>query len=517
MSDFRYTVNEDGIQRPKPRSIEPFEQFPLEALPEPVKSFVQEGAAAIGCDPSYLVLPLLSALGAAIGNSRRLFVKRSWLVPAIVWTAIVGESGTAKTPAFQLVMQFVRRRQTDMLENHKKLEEEYQELCDNYELDHADWKKNRRKKPSVPKPEKPEPPTCERVVVNDTTVEGLVPVLQANPRGVLVERDELAGWLGSFDKYASKGQSDSSHWLSMFNAQPINVDRKTSGYVHVPAGYVCVTGGIQPRILAKVLTDEQKDSGMAARILMALPPRIAKTWTEAEISEKIESALESVFEQLYALEPETDEDGRSTPKELGMNTAAKEVWIKYYNEHNAEQVKTTGELSAAYSKLEEYPLRFAQIFHLVKQATGGTTGNAVDVESVQAGIDLANWFKRETERVYATLRESTEMLEARDLVTWIASKGGAITARQLQQGRRAVSSSEDANNLLQELVAKGFGDWEHTPRGQKGQPTRKFVLQPAYLSTVYGTPLKPEENNNTVDSRRTAPLAITSVTVEGEL
>ena len=50
--------------------IERFQPFPTEALPEPIRGFVEAGATAIGCDPSYLVLPLLSAVAAAIGNTR---------------------------------------------------------------------------------------------------------------------------------------------------------------------------------------------------------------------------------------------------------------------------------------------------------------------------------------------------------------------------------------------------------------------------------------------------------------
>ncbi len=51
-------------------------------------------------------------------------------------------------------------------------------------------------------PEKPETPQAERCVVSDTTVEALAPLLLANPRGLLLARDKLAGWIGSFDRYA---------------------------------------------------------------------------------------------------------------------------------------------------------------------------------------------------------------------------------------------------------------------------------------------------------------------------
>jgi len=67
-----------------------YRPFPVEALPEPVRGFVDAGARAIGCDPSFVALPLLAALASAVGNTRRLRLKRGWLVPPILWTSVVG-------------------------------------------------------------------------------------------------------------------------------------------------------------------------------------------------------------------------------------------------------------------------------------------------------------------------------------------------------------------------------------------------------------------------------------------
>jgi len=88
-----------------------FLPFPTDAFPQPLRWFVEEGADAIGCDPSYVALPLLSSLAAAIGNTRRIELKRGYVEPCIVWTAVVGESGTKKSPPLDLVLQAVRERQ----------------------------------------------------------------------------------------------------------------------------------------------------------------------------------------------------------------------------------------------------------------------------------------------------------------------------------------------------------------------------------------------------------------------
>jgi hypothetical protein len=220
-----------------------YRPFPVDALPEPIRGFVDAGARAIGCDPSYLALPLLAAMAAAIGNTRRLELKRGWSAPPILWGAIVGESGTSKTPAFRLVMQPVRERQRKALERHAEEMKKYEADLARWEKDMAAWKRD--KNAASDPPEKSDPPQPERFLVSDTTVEALAPILLANPRGLLLARDELAGWIGSFDRYAGKGGAgaDSANWLSLFNAESIIVDRKTglSRTIHVPQAAVCVT------------------------------------------------------------------------------------------------------------------------------------------------------------------------------------------------------------------------------------------------------------------------------------
>ena len=82
----RYKPGADLSAEPRPSPpVEPWRPFPVEVLPEPVRSFVSAGAKAIGCDPSYIALTALVALASAIGNSRSIQLKRGWIEPAILW------------------------------------------------------------------------------------------------------------------------------------------------------------------------------------------------------------------------------------------------------------------------------------------------------------------------------------------------------------------------------------------------------------------------------------------------
>lgn len=201
-----------------------FSPFPVHALPNAVRGFIRSASSAIGCDDSFVALPMLSAAASVIGTTRKLMVKRGWFVPSILWTVVIGESGTQKSPPMRTVMKPLQVRQNERLSKFAAELAEYKRELQTY-------RKLIRKSVTFVgnPPTEPQVPICERCIVSDTTMEGLVPILQQNPRGVLLSRDELVGWVGSFDKYSSKGNAsaDVAHWLSIFNAESVIVDRKT--------------------------------------------------------------------------------------------------------------------------------------------------------------------------------------------------------------------------------------------------------------------------------------------------
>ena len=489
--------------------VEQFRQFPVDVLPEPVRSFVNVGAKAIGCDPSFIALPLLAALAAAIGNTRRIQLKRGWTEPAIIWAATVGESGTAKTPAFKLAIRPVHDRQGKALKRHAEALAEYEMADAHYEKDMATWR--RGKGTGIDPPTKPDRPEAERFAVSDTTVEAIAPLLLANPRGLLLARDELAGWMGSFDRYASgKTGADAAHWLSMHNGESIVVDRKTgrTRTIYVPLASVSVTGGIQPGILHRALGIEHRESGLAARLLLAFPPRRPKRWTEAEIGPETEASIASLLDKLYCLESDVNDDDDPVPMIVRLSAAGKREWVAFYNAHAMEQDGLTGDLSAAWSKLEGYAARLALVVHLVRCAAGDSppdNPDAVDEQSISAGVTLSQWFGQEARRVYAVLGESDEERDQRRLVELIQRKGGSVTPRQVMRTSRMFRTTDGAEEALDELASAGIGRWECVPTtANGGRPTRQLRLVDAV--DVDKTPTNPEEQVGCVNVNATSEI-----------
>jgi len=475
--------------------------FPVEALPEPVRRFVIEASTAIGCDASFVALPLLSGLASAVGNSRRLQLKRSWSEPAILWTGVVAESGTMKSPAMEAALRPIRARQQQHIREHAEALEAFRAEYAVWELADAEWKATAKKEMkagraageiAADRPAAPAPPVCPRTWTDDTTTEALIKLLQENRGSILVTRDELAGWLGSFDRYASGAGGDAARWIEVHGGRSLMVDRKTSGMMSVERAAVSITGGIQPEILRRVVTQEHRDSGLAARLLLACPPRKPKRWTEADIDPFTETAMDSLFDRLYALEPDRDQFDVERPRMVRLTPEAKRVWIRFADDHALAGTAMVGDEAASWAKLEGYAARFALVFHLVRVASDDQSiadPDVVDLASIEMAIALVRWFCREVDRVYAILRGGEDDRDRRRLEEWInARHGGVASVRDLTHGLRAFKGDrEKAKAALYDLVASGRADWEHGG-GRPGRPSPRVRLRGA---PVPETPAQP--------------------------
>jgi len=459
--------------------VEPFVSFPLSALPEPIGRFAAEAACAMGCDPSFVALPLLSGLASAIGNTRCIQLKNSWAEPAIVWTAIVGDSGTLKSPALELVLRPIRERQNAAIRRHAEVLKTHENELAEYERAFAIWKRGKSGEP----PLKPKEPVPARCWCDDSTVEALAMLLLQNPRGLLMARDELSGWLGSFDRYAQGRGSDVAKWLEMFGGRPMIVDRKTGSarMIYVPRAAVSIAGGIQPEPLRRALGMEYRENGLAARLLLACPPRCAKRWTEAEVSPAVVAAVAGVFEKLFSLQSDVTRDGELQPVVVPLTVNGKAAWIDFYNAHAREHAELTGDLSAAWSKLEGYAARLALVVHLARWAAGDsalTEPNAVDEISISAGGELSAWFGHEARRVYAILSETDADRQRRRLMELIERKGGAVTVREVMRSSHDFQNADKAELALGQLAEAGLGQWQAVQTTEAGgRPTRRFALR----------------------------------------
>ena len=460
--------------------LQAFVPFPMSALPEPLRSFVEEGSEVLGCDTAFLAAPVLAACAGAIGLSRCIRLKSGWTEPAVIWAAIVGESGTLKSPACDLATHPLSEAEAASVREFSRSREQYEAATQRYDKEYAAWK---RSKEDTAPPERPKEPKCHRRMVSDITVEALASRLEDNPRGVIVVRDELDGWIRSFGEYKGGNGGDVAKWLELHRAGTLLVDRKgRADPLLVERAAVSIVGGIQPGVLLRALAGENTENGLAARLLIAAPPRRPRTWRDRELSSATRQAYSSIIDHLLALTPnlaaQEGVDVSWRPTEIGLSPPALEIFSEFVNSHGKEQVDLEGPLAAAWSKLEGYAARLALVIHLVRQASNERlVENEIDARSIEAGIVIARWFADGARQMCARAAEDEQQALQRDLVELIRSRGGSISPRELCRARRKCQPTKNARECLLSLAKAGLGRLvQHAPGPRGGRPSERFIL-----------------------------------------
>ncbi len=459
-----------------------FEPFPVAGIPGACGEYITEVARAIGCDPCMIAVPLLVSVAAAVGNTRTIDLGNRWHEPSIIWASVVSSSGTHKTPAMRAALKPFRSYDADLASRNSAEHAEHKAAMQEHEKKLAAWK---RSSSSGPAPVEPEAKGARRYIVSDITTEALAGILRDNPRGVLLARDELAGWFGSFDRYTKSGAGggDSAQWLSMHNAETLIIDRKTGTHpsIFVPRASVSIFGCIQPGILERMITGEHRDSGMLARFLLVQPPPRLTERDDEGITSDAERRVVLIFQRLLNLRPNNDtHSGRPEPVPIPLSPEAKAFWRTHERRMKREVFGLVeDDLKAAGSKMVAYAARLALLIHLIRSSEwGDVDAMQIDETSVVVGCALADWFWRETLRIYSMRAESKHERDIRIIAEWIKARGGEVTVRDLTHGmRRYRNKSEEAEQALAALVANGNGIWnDNVPGATHGLPSRRFRL-----------------------------------------
>jgi hypothetical protein len=395
------------------------ECFPVNALPRRLNSFVEEVAHALSCPPDFAATSLLAVAGAAIGASRALQIKEGWKERPCLYLALVGSPGTAKTQAIEAVASPVYAEQARRYAD--------------YRLRVKAWKNAGRAG---------DPPELDSVFVSDVTTEKLASILQNNPRGVALIRDELSGWVSGMDQYRAKGRgSDRQFFLSAWSGTSFRYDRvnKDESLI-IPHPFVSVLGGIPPDLLNRLRGHRQIWDGFVDRILFAYPrPFPAREETWASVSDDAGQQWAKVLANLWSLhmEPTAEQDVR--PQFIRFTSDGRDEWVQFTRiiaqEQNREDLADA--MKGHLPKFRSYGARLALIIHCLRMACGEPQGSGVDGDSMSRAAALVEYFLSHAKKIHAAIDADPRVTLARRVESWI------------RRERRKRFTRREAHNALQ--------------------------------------------------------------------
>lgn len=222
--------------------------FPRELLGGFWAEWCEEVSASANAPFDYAGASLLTLAGALIGNARTV-TAGSWSEPPILWSALIGNPSSGKSPAMDPFMDLIAGFEARLANT-----------------------------------------TAQKIYIDDATAQATAEVAAANRKGLLLFRDELSGWWSSFGQLGGE-----QFWLKAFGARPHTVNRKREMPIHVPRLAVSVLGGAQPDTI-RSFVESKNNKGFASRVLYVFPdPQPGFRLAEATNHALAESALERLL------------------------------------------------------------------------------------------------------------------------------------------------------------------------------------------------------------------------------
>lgn len=498
----------ERFQRPNarpPRSLDELAPRPPRLdpslLPGSLRGWLEDEASRLGVPLAAVAGPALVAAGATIGTTAHIRVMQhntGWTEPATLWGANVGTSGVRKTPTLTAALRPVREidrskqiafnadshtrsAEAMLLERRIKNIERAADKGKAGATEGADLAKllKERQELSTERP---------RLEVNDTTMERLATLAHANPRGLLMIRDELAGLLNTMRRDGHEG--DRPFYLEAYNPNASHTfDRMSRDTTFVYPLAVSIFGLIQPSVLQDHIANLDRTAGgdgffARFQLVTLIDPadvgdaqdRVMDTASEARAL----ATFRALDEQALAA---IDGQARGYHRQVQFDAAAQEHFDRWRKKLEA-RARDLGEsaLAAFLSKSPATGARLALVIHMLDRAAG-STASAVTLDQARQATGLMDHFAAHAEHLYGKQLHPHAIL-ARSIADKIRDgrvpDGATVTDVGNLFAARARGSMDDVREALQLLARLDWLTVEER-RNPRTKPTHVVRLNPTFL------------------------------------
>jgi len=336
-----------------------------------------------------------------------------------------------------------------------------------------------------------------RYMTQDPTVEKLGELLQQNPRGLLLLRDELSGWLRTLDKSGREGERE--FYLEAWNGtQSFTFDRIGRGTVQIPSTTLSIFGGIQPGKLRAYVTGAMENGrgadGLLQRFQVLVWPDSIPPWKNTDRAPNA-VALKTAFDIFQFLDQRVpanwgEEIGevRGIPA-LRFDPEAQEFFNSWRD--RLEQRLRSDEMAgrdAFESHLAKYRSlmpSLALLNHLVEVAAGtATIPTKVGLIHAEVAAAWCDFLEAHAEKIYAAEGpESAAHVLARRIQEGKVQNG--TTCREIYRHGWANLENHERAKMAIEVLEEAH--WvrveEISPGVEGGRPLLRVLINPKLRMT----------------------------------
>jgi hypothetical protein len=478
---------------------------PTALLPEALRPWIMDEAERMPCPPDFIAAAAIVMISSIVGARCGVKPKShdSWIVVPNLWGGVVGLPSTKKSPAIAAAMkplgrliEIVQKIHKNELHEHAKKKAIHDIKVKAMEArllaairggKSEDQEKATRALQEL-RDEEPTPPIVPRFKSNDSTIEKLGELLRDNPRGLLIDRDELVGLMASWEREGREG--DRAFFLEAFNGdQSFDTDRIGRGHIHILNLCLSLFGGIQPDKLTAYLemaTGALDNDGMLQRFQVLVYPDHRKWEWRDEAPDP--SARELAYETIERLANFNPVAWGAIPvgqydkfPAFRFRDDAQRTFIEWSIELHDRRISDENDplIQQHLSKYDKLFPALALLFHLIDCAAHGVRGPITRTCAIRAA-GWCEYLEAHARRCYGLLKDSglrsaqalARMLERGEL------KNG-FTAREVRRHQRtALKTERSVETAIEWLEDCGWIRREQPTPGQPGRPTTRYEIHP---------------------------------------
>ncbi len=480
-------------------------------IPESFRDWVNDATDRMQNAPEMMAVAVVVALSGLVGRRCAILPKQldDWKVVPNLWGGLIAPPSWLKTPSLiealrgiyilekELRATFMANKiayEVEKAEHDAAIEEVKGRIKEDRKSTKGKNLKALKSELEKLIKEKPQEPIVERLLTNDATTQKLGELLNENPRGLIVFRDELYGFLMSLEKEGH--EQDRAFYLEAWNGNgKYTYDRIGRGTIHIDALCLSILGGIQPDRLSSyfssVLKSEGGDDGFLSRFQIMVYPNQPKIWklVDRKPNQQARDKASEIFRKIYHTNyfySGFDEGGEEVPA-TRFDDGAQEAFNRWITDLELKLRSGTIESPAFEAYLGKYRSlmpSLALLFHLVDFVDEKTSSPKVSRAATELAIKWCAFLEGHAKRIYAGLIRPD--IHAAHLLAKKIEQGKVLDGMTVREVyRKGWSQLTEQKIVLAGLEALAELNWlrlsEVSPTGQ-GAPSEIIRLHPNLVS-----------------------------------
>jgi len=401
-------------------------------LPIDLYEWMSKHAERLSVPPELIIVPFLSTVGAIIGRTKCIHMKQNddHVEYANLWGMIISPPGYRKSHCLSLsttilntfedndknekiklfekfsIKEKVVKKKIKILEkeyfdkienpdaNADSIENDITNLANEIAKLKAELQNNR--------------PALKQLVVHSATVEKIINIIEQNPNGILVVRDEIFNLINTFKKQGH--ETDRAFFLEGWNGNnPYSYDTVSRGRQYISNLCVTIIGGTQPSKLAEIIRDikSNKDNdGFLQRFqLMVYPNKLVGEYfvdkpTPVESDDKIKKFLKTLYKiSSFNIDNNTK---NFVPKTIHLSTDAYKIYSNYFAKIQKEACQAKCETFASHlGKYHTLLSGLSLILFVINNHFHEPIHDKVQVNIIEMAIKWVELFKAHAQKIYS--------------------------------------------------------------------------------------------------------------------